>query len=154
MGLFLVQRLFVDVALNIQVPVAGFYLEKYLEANYGWNQDRGIIMGPTALAAVYLLSGDLVQALMDLNAVSYTSFESKDLNMLLYFWMVSFDFEDLLSAIFTLVVSSYVLFDWYNGDTKDTEYWVNVAMFVSSIIANGWNAIEFVTLIMQYGECF
>ena len=30
-GNFLVQRIFVDVALNIQVPVAGYFLEKYFE---------------------------------------------------------------------------------------------------------------------------
>ena len=28
-----------DFALNTQVPVAGYYLEKYLEANYSWTQN-------------------------------------------------------------------------------------------------------------------
>ena len=109
-------------------------------------------MIPTAIAAVYLLSGDLVQLLMAIGMLG--SFESKDLNKLFYFWMVSFDFEDLLFSIFCLVVSSYVLFDWYKGDTQDTEFYVIIAMYVLSLIMSAWNTIEFIILISQFGEYF
>merc|ERR1711990_156589 len=142
--------IFLDMGLNILVPFAGYYLEKYLEANYSWNQNQGVIMIPTAIAAVYLLSGDLIQLLSVFGA--FSGFQSDDLNKLAYFSMVAFDFEDVMFSMFVMIVSSFVLFDWYNGDTKDTEYWLNIVMFVLSIIMNAWNTVELIRLVSQMGE--
>lgn len=126
-----------DMGSNMLVPAAGYYLEKYLEVNYSWDQNQGVIMIPTAIAAVYLLSGDLIELLSVLGA--FSGFQSDDLNKLAYFSTVAFYFEDMLFSVFVLVVSSFVLFDWYNGDTKDTEYYLNIVMFVLSIVMIGWD---------------
>lgn len=134
---------FLDIVLNVMVPAAGYYLEKYLEANYEWTNKEGVIMIPAAIVAVYLVSGDFIQILMLLTPLGYDFFKTKDMNKALYYYMTVFDWNDALFSVFTMVVSGLVLFDWYKGDTKDTEYWVNLSMFVLSIIMFGWNTFEF-----------
>ena len=80
---------------------------------------------------------------MLLTPLGYDFFKTKDMNKALYYYMTVFDWNDALFSVFTMVVSGLVLFDWYKGDTKDTEYWVNLSMFVLSIIMFGWNTFEF-----------